>query len=69
MIPPELLDEIRARVSLVEIIGRDMKLRVEGREYVGLCPFHSEKTPSFTIVEEKAPGKPRSLNHIAANTL
>ncbi len=51
--PPQFLDEIRNRVSLAELIGRRTKLVKKGREYSGLCPFHSEKSPSFTVNEEK----------------
>ncbi len=51
--PPQFLDELRARAPLPEIIGRKVKLTRRGREYVGLCPFHNEKTPSFTVNEDK----------------
>lgn len=51
--PPHFLEEIRARVSLVDLIGRRTKLTKKGREYSGLCPFHNEKTPSFTVNEDK----------------
>src|SRR5215469_4385842 len=51
--PPRFLDELRARVSLAELVGRRVRLIKRGREYVGLCPFHNEKTPSFSVVEEK----------------
>lgn len=51
--PPRFLDELRERVSLAEIIGRRVKLIRRGREFVGLCPFHNEKTPSFNVVEDK----------------
>lgn len=47
------LDELRTRVPLVGVIGRTTKLTRKGREHQGLCPFHNEKTPSFTVVEEK----------------
>jgi DNA primase len=51
--PPAFLDEIRARVPLAGLIGRRMRLVKKGREYSGLCPFHNEKSPSFTVNEEK----------------
>ncbi len=51
--PPAFLDEIRARVALAEVIGRRVNLRKQGREHQGLCPFHNEKTPSFTVSEDK----------------
>jgi len=51
--PPGFLDELRNRVSLAELIGRQVRLIRRGREYVGLCPFHHEKTPSFCVVEDK----------------
>jgi DNA primase len=51
--PPAFLDEIRARLPLAEVIGRRTRLVKRGREYSGLCPFHNEKSPSFTINEEK----------------
>ncbi len=51
--PPGFLDEIRARVPLAGIVGRRVKLARRGREHTGLCPFHNEKTPSFTLNEDK----------------
>ena len=50
---PQYLDELRARVPLAEVIGQRVRLVRRGREYDGLCPFHNEKTPSFTVVEDK----------------
>jgi len=50
---PSFLEEIRARVPLADLIGRSVKLIRAGRELKGLCPFHNENTPSFTIVEDK----------------
>lgn len=49
----EFLDEIRARLSLADVVGRKVKLTKKGREHSGLCPFHNEKTPSFTVSEDK----------------
>ncbi len=51
--PPQFLDEIRARVPLADVIGRRVRLQKRGKEYLGLCPFHNEKTPSFTVNEDK----------------
>jgi DNA primase len=50
---PAFLDELRARVPLPDVIGRRVRLIKRGREYVALCPFHNEKTPSLTVNEEK----------------
>src|SRR6516164_3628535 len=50
---PQFLDELRQRLSLVAVIARKVKLTRRGRESTGLCPFHNEKTPSFTVSEEK----------------
>lgn len=51
--PPSLLDEIRARLPVSDVIGKRVKLQKRGREYVGLSPFNSEKTPSFTVNDQK----------------
>ena len=50
---PDFLDEIRERVALSDIVGRKVKLQRRGREHTGLCPFHNEKTPSFTVSDDK----------------
>ncbi len=50
---PDFLDELRGRVGLADVIARRVKLTRKGREHGGLCPFHSEKTASFTVSEEK----------------
>ena len=47
------LDELRARLSIADVVGAKVKLTKKGREYQGLCPFHNEKTPSFTVNESK----------------
>jgi DNA primase len=50
---PEFLDELRARTDLGGLIGRRVRLTKHGREFSGLCPFHNEKTPSFTVSPAK----------------
>ena len=50
---PEFLDEIRLRVPLSDTIARRVNLVRKGREFAGLCPFHKEKTPSFTVNDDK----------------
>lgn len=53
-LPPRFLDELRSRTSLAAVIGRKVKLISAGKgEYKGLCPFHNERTPSFTVSEDK----------------
>src|ERR671910_1432690 len=49
----QFLDELRARTSLSTLIGRQVKLQRAGREWKACCPFHHEKTPSFTVNDEK----------------
>jgi DNA primase len=51
--PPPLLDEVRAGVDIVELVGRFVNLRKAGQNYKGLCPFHGEKTPSFMVNPRK----------------
>ncbi len=53
MLSPQFLDELRARTTLSTLIGRTIKIQKAGREYKACCPFHNEKTPSFTINDEK----------------
>ncbi|MFT5487302.1 MAG: DNA primase [Paracoccaceae bacterium] len=50
---PQFLDEIRARLSLSDVVSRRVKLIQRGREHTGLCPFHNEKSPSFTVSNDK----------------
>lgn len=50
---PQFLDEIRARIGLSDRVGRKVKLIRKGHEFSGLCPFHDEKTPSFTVNDDK----------------
>lgn len=49
----DVTDEIRRRVNILEVISSHVTLRRTGRNYKGLCPFHSEKTPSFTVDPER----------------
>ena len=51
--PQSFLDDLRARVDLADVVGSSVKLIKRGREYSGLCPFHSEKSPSFTVNDQK----------------
>ena len=51
--PPQFLDEIRTRVSVSAVVGRRAKLIRRGREFVCLSPFNNEKTPSFTVNDDK----------------
>ena len=51
--PPDFLEQLRERVSLVDVVSRHVKLQRRGREYVGLSPFKQERTPSFTVVPDK----------------
>jgi CHC2 zinc finger/Toprim domain len=53
MIEPAVLDEIRGRVLLSEIVGRRVRLRRAGREWKGLSPFNKERTPSFFVNDQK----------------
>ena len=48
------LDALRDRITLSELIGRSVKLKRQGREMVGICPFHDERTPSFSVNDRKA---------------
>ena len=49
MIPPSFLHDLLARADIVEIVGRHVQLKKAGATHKGLCPFHGEKTPSFTV--------------------
>ena len=51
--PPHILDEIRARLPVSAVVSRKVALKKKGREFVGLSPFKSEKTPSFTVNDQK----------------
>jgi DNA primase len=51
-LPPNFLDELRARTPIAAVIGRSVKLARSGRETKGCCPFHGEKTPSFYVYDD-----------------
>jgi len=53
MISQDKIAEIRSRASIVEVVSDYVTLKKAGRNHMGLCPFHGEKTPSFTVNEEK----------------
>src|SRR5512143_568823 len=52
-IPDETLQAIRDRISIVEVISAYVNLKRQGRNHIGLCPFHGEKTPSFTVSDDR----------------
>jgi DNA primase len=52
-IPESKIEEIRNSTSIVDVISEYVQLRKRGKNYIGLCPFHNEKTPSFTVSEDK----------------
>ncbi|TAN52435.1 MAG: DNA primase [Rhodospirillales bacterium] len=51
--PPRFLEELRSRLSITEVVGRKVKLARKGREHWACCPFHNEKSPSFSVSDEK----------------
>lgn len=53
MIPQSFIQELLARIDIVEVVGRHVKLRKAGANWLGLCPFHGEKSPSFTVSATK----------------
>jgi DNA primase len=53
LIPQDFIDDLVARADIVEVVGRRVQLKKAGREFKACCPFHDEKTPSFTV----SPGK------------
>ena len=52
-IPEHTIEEVRSSASIVDIISTYVQLRKRGKNFIGLCPFHQEKTPSFTVSDEK----------------
>ncbi|MEJ2310249.1 MAG: DNA primase [Gammaproteobacteria bacterium] len=52
-IPPEFIDQLLARIDIVDVIDKHVPLKKAGKEYQACCPFHTEKTPSFTVSRQK----------------
>ena len=52
-IPENIIDEVRDRTDIVEVVSKFVSIKKVGKNFKGLCPFHSEKTPSFTVSSEK----------------
>ncbi|MDJ0698601.1 MAG: DNA primase [Woeseiaceae bacterium] len=53
LIPQDFIDDLIARADIVEVVGRRVQLKKAGREFKACCPFHDEKTPSFTVSPAK----------------
>lgn len=51
--PEELIEEVRSRTDIVDVISRYVQLKKKGSSYFGLCPFHNEKSPSFSVSRDK----------------
>ena len=52
-IPEQKIEEVRHGANIVDVISSFVQLKKRGNNFIGLCPFHSEKTPSFTVSSEK----------------
>ena len=53
LIPEATIDELRSNVNILDIISQYVQLHKSGKNWFGICPFHSEKTPSFSVNEQK----------------
>ena len=53
LIPEKVIEKVRSNVNIVDVISQYVSLEKKGKDYIGLCPFHQEKTPSFTVNEDK----------------
>ena len=51
--PKEYLDEIKLRLKVSQVVGKSVQLKKRGKEFIGLSPFNNEKSPSFTVNDEK----------------
>src|SRR5690625_3398087 len=52
-IPEDVIESVRKANDIVDVVGEHVQLKKQGRNYFGLCPFHGEKTPSFSVTQEK----------------
>ena len=53
-IPQETINRIRETADIVDVVSHHVNLTKRGRNFFGLCPFHNEKTPSFSVAPDKA---------------
>src|SRR5215510_22530 len=53
MISPQTIEQITNRIDIIDVVGEFVKLKKRGANYLGLCPFHNERTPSFTFSPSK----------------
>src|SRR6516164_3588957 len=53
MISPQTIEQITNRIDIIDVVGEFVKLKKRGANYLGLCPFHNERTPSFTVSPAK----------------
>src|SRR5210317_950266 len=53
LIPQTFIDDLLSRVDIVDVVDKRVKLRKTGKNYSGLCPFHQEKSPSFSVEPDK----------------
>ena len=54
MIPTAFVHDLLARVDIVDVVGRHVQLKKGGANLMGLCPFHGEKSPSFSVRDRKS---------------
>ena len=53
LIPEDTVNEIRSKNDIVDVVGEYVQLKKQGRNYFGLCPFHNENSPSFSVAPDK----------------
>jgi DNA primase len=53
LIPEDIVEAVRQRSDIVEVVSRYVQLKKKGKNHTGFCPFHNERTPSFTVTPEK----------------